>query len=171
MFSLKYLIVASSLITAGLTEYQLNEIVYNGEDSELPHNIEAVNYRLPNHIYPETYDLSLWTRLDLDDFDYQGVVKIGIAVSHPTRQIVLHKSQWTIVDVKLTMVNGSDPIEVPLSVYTFDAVTELLTIPTNGTILNAGERLVLEIRFINTFAIDGRGFFRQSYEDPEGNKM
>lgn len=170
MFSLKYLIVMSSLITAGLTEYPLNEIVYNG-DSELIHNREAVNYRLPNHTYPETYDLSLWTRLDLDDFDYQGVVKIGIAVNHPTRQIVLHKSQWTIVDVKLVIVNGSEPVQVPLSPYTYDPVTELLTIPTKETILNAGERLVLEIRFINAIAINGRGFFRYSYKDLEGNKM
>ena len=169
MFTVKHLIVLSSLVTVGLTEYPLKQ----NDDAafDLNHNSEIVYYRLPNHTHPETYDLFLHTRIDLDEFDYQGIVKIGIVVDEPTRQIVLHKNYLTVLNVKLTRLNGSTPVEVPLLPYTFNAMTELLTILTDGIIFNPGERLVLEINFTNTIAIgDGVGFFSYSYRESTGNK-
>lgn len=169
MFSIKHLIVIGALVTVGLTAYPTKE---KRDDAEfdLHHNSDIVDYRLPNHTHPESYDLSLVTRIDLGEFDYQGFVKIGIVVDEPTRQIVLHKSHLTILDVKLTRVDGPTPLQVPLQPYGFNAMTELLSIVTNGTILNTGERLVLEISFSNTIAIGRGGFFRHSYEDSTGNK-
>lgn len=168
MFSIKNWIVISALVTVGLSEYPFKE-KYDPAFN-LNHESEIVKYRLTNHTHPETYDLSLWTRIDLTDFDYQGVVKIGIVVDRPTRQIVLHKSRLTVLDVKLTRVNGPKPIQVPLLPHFFEPLTQLLTIPTNGTTLNTGERLVLEISFFNTIAVGGGGLFRYSYEDNTGKK-
>lgn len=169
MFTVKYLIVLSSLVTVGLTEYPLKQ----NDDAEfdLYHNNELVKYRLPNHTHPETYDLSLRTRIDLGDFDYQGIVKIGIVVDEPTRQIVLHKSHLTVLNVKLTRLSGPTPVEVPLLPHIFNAMTELLTILTNGITFNSGERLVLEISFTNSITIGGGvGFFSYSYRDSTDNK-
>lgn len=169
MFSIKHLIVISGLVSVALTEYPTKE---RRDDAafDLNHNSDIVQYRLPNHTHPETYDLSLVTRVDLGEFDYQGVVKIGILVDEPTRQIVLHKSRLTILDVKLTRVDGPTPLQVPLQPYTFNAMTELLSIVTNATILYPGEHLLLEISFSNTISVGRGGFFRHSYEDSAGNK-
>lgn len=170
MFSIKYLIVISVFVAIVSAQNRKKLKEKYDPAFNLNHENEIINHRLPNHTHPETYDLSLWTRIDLADFDYQGVVKIGIVVDHPTRQIVLHKSRLTILDVKLTRVNGPKPIQVPLLPYFFEAGNQQLTILTNGTFFNAGERLVLKITFYNEIAVGEGGLFRYSYEDIAGNK-
>lgn len=169
MLIIKILFVISAVISVALTEYPFEGRYLTQSNGVL--NSGNVNYRLPNQSHPETYDISLVTRVDQGDFDYQGVVKIGIVVDEPTRQIVLHKSLLTVIEVKLTRVSGPPPQQVPLLPYTYDTVTELLTIPTNGTTLNAGDRLNLEISFSNALGTNRRGFFRMSYDDSAGNKM
>lgn len=137
-------------------------------ESILRENVVA--YRLPNHTHPESYDLTLSSRIDLNDFDFDGVVKIRIFVDSTTREIVLHGSELSIRRIRLARYSGSVPINVPLLPYNYDGVRELVTIATDGVTLTPGDRLLLEIVYSGTFRIDNTGFFRTSYINFDGNE-
>lgn len=132
---------------------------------------DGVNYRLPNTSHPETYDISLLTRVDSSEFDFRGFVKIGIVVDAPTREIVLHTRQLTISSVNLIRGAGTFPEVIPLLPWTFENVPEFLRIKTNGTDLRAGDRLVLEIIYNGVLRTDNAGFYRSSYISPDGTKV
>lgn len=130
-----------------------------------------LNYRLPNSTHPETYDLSLWTRIDAEDFNFQGSVKIAIIVDEPTREIVLHYRELVIVNVTLSRLRGTDQVNVPILPYEYENVREFLKITTNETDLNAGDRLILEINYVGVLSDRWHGFFRSSYINGDGRKM
>lgn len=130
-----------------------------------------LNYRLPNSTHPETYDLSLWTRVDAEDFEFRGLVKIAIVVDEPTRDILLHQRQLVIVNITLSKLSGSDQLNVPILPYTYENVREFLNITTNGTDLNVGDRLILEINYIGSLRDRLEGFFKTSYTNGHGRKV
>lgn len=127
-----------------------------------------INYRLPNFTHPISYDLSLSTRIDLVQFDFFGQVKINIAVDVDTREIVLHARQLNITGIRLARYTGSEPSELPLLPYTYDGVTEFLHIKSDGPVMVAGERLLLDITYTGTLRTDNGGFYRTSYVDASG---
>lgn len=170
MLAAQIFLLISSVIAVVISEEYPLKIKYLVEHTETL-NTNNVSYRLPNETHPETYDLSLVTRVDEGDFNYEGVVKIEIVVDSPTRKIVLHKSRLTVLDIKLTKITGAALELVPILPYTYDSVTEKLTISTSETILNTGDRLNLDISFVNVLSTDGRGFYRTSYDDSTGNKV
>lgn len=129
-----------------------------------------VNYRLPNHTHPETYDIQLVTRVDRSDFAFNGFVRIGIVVDQATNEIVLHTRQLVISGVKLLRLAGNVAIEIRLQPYQIDVVPEFLKIRTDGQVLNAGDRLVLEINYSGTLRTDNGGFYRSSYINSDGSK-
>lgn len=129
-----------------------------------------VNYRLPNHTHPETYDIQLITRVDRSDFAFNGFVRIGIVVDQATNEIVLHTRQLVISGVKLVKMTGNVALEVRLQPYQFDVVPEFLKIRTDGQILNAEDRLILEINYSGTLRTDDAGFYRSSYINSEGSR-
>lgn len=132
---------------------------------------DGANYRLANHTHPETYDISLNTRVDIEDFDFAGLVKIGIVVDHPTREIVLHARQLVITNAKLFRQNGIEFAEVKTLPFEYDNVPEFLTIPTDGIALNTGDRLRLEITYKGVLRFDLGGFYRSSYIGVDGKRM
>lgn len=132
-------------------------------------NIDGANYRLPNNTHPESYDISLVTRVDVEDFDFSGLVKIRIVVDHPTREIVLHARQLVITNVKLTKALGL--IEVKTLPFKYDNVREFLKIPIDGVDLNTGDRLRLDISYHNTLRKDGGGFYRSFYTNTLLNRV
>lgn len=131
---------------------------------------DVVNYRLPNHTHPETYELSLFTRIDEADFEFNGLVKIKVLVDRTTREVVLHSRNLAIENVRMSRFSGSVPIEVRLLPYEYDDVREFLMITTDGVTLTPGDRLLVEIAYIGTLRTDGAGFFRTSYTNANGNK-
>lgn len=157
MFILRALIGIGSLISIvlAISSQELRPVGY----SVL--NKDAIDYRLPNNTHPESYDISLVTRVDLEDFDFGGLVKIGIFVVHPTREICLHARQLVISNVKLFGADGL--IEVKTLPFKYDNVREFLKIPTDGVDLNTGDRLRLEITYHGALRNDGGGFYRSFY--------
>lgn len=127
---------------------------------------DGINYRLPNDTHPETYALTLRTRIDAGDFEYSGNVKIGVVIDQTTRKIVLHARRLTVNNVILTRQGQSIPVN--LLPFTYDVVTEFLTISTNGVDLRAGERLLLEINFTAQLSNSYRGFYSVSYTNTKG---
>lgn len=129
----------------------------------------SIEYRLPNNTRPLSYDLSIFTRIDLSIFDFSGVVKIKIAVSQLTQEIVLHARQLTIVNVTLTKIRSEFSEDVSLLPYSYNPVPEFLRIHTNGTDLNAGDELLLRIDYVGVLREDRGGFYRSSYENVDGS--
>lgn len=129
-----------------------------------------VNYRLPNTTHPETYDISLLTRVDQNNFDFNGVVKIGIVVDQPTREIVLHARQLTVTRVQLARLSGNIPIDIQILPHTYEVVTEFLKITTNGVNLIPGDRLELHIAYSGILREDEMGFYKSSYINTNGTK-
>lgn len=131
-------------------------------------DISSIDYRLPNTTHPIAYDLSLFTRIDLLDFNFNGYVKISIAVDIPTNEIVLHAKQLNISNVQLVRYSGGVPLPIALLPHKHDKRTEFLTIPTNSVTLNAGDQLLLEISYNGTLRDTNNGFYRSSYLDETG---
>lgn len=126
-------------------------------------------YRLPNDTHPESYHLSIITRIDLDILDFSGIVIITILVDRPTQQIVLHAKQLTITNVTLT---DSDTMSfIKLLPHAYDEAKEFLQIFTDDVILRAGNRLILEIGYNGTLRTDIGGFFKSSYLNFDGSIM
>lgn len=130
---------------------------------------DGINYRLPNNTHPETYDISLITRVDVGDFNFTGFVRIGIVVDHSTREIVLHARQLVITNVKLFRQSGKGFVDVKTLPFKYDNIPEFLIIPTEGVDLNAGDRLKLEIYYNGELRTDNGGFYRSAYSNSDGS--
>lgn len=122
-------------------------------------------YRLPNDTVPETYDITLTTRVDNANFSFNGNVRIGILATEATQRITLHHRQLTIVNVQLyTTAN----VELAVGAFYYDPVLEFLEIPVAGSSLTAGTRYLLSIDYIGTLREDNYGFYRSSYRNDNG---
>lgn len=127
-----------------------------------------VNYRLPNDTHPETYDISLLTRVDLGNFEFNGIVRIDIRVDRPTNEIVLHARQLTILRISLAKFSGSVLVNVRILPFAYNAETEFLKITSDGGTLAVGDRLILEISYSGMLRTDVSGFYRSSYINTDG---
>lgn len=137
-------------------------------DPSIFERASTVNYRLPNTTHPESYDISLSTRIDKDMFDFFGHVRIAVVVDETTNEIVLHTRQLVVSDVRLVRFSGNVPIPVALQPHTYDVVPEFLKIRTVSQNLMAGDRLSLEITYNGTLRNDMLGFYRSSYINGAG---
>lgn len=164
-----YLPKALVLVIAGLaivaSEHPL--LRHKLESNKLS-KVEEINYRLPNTTRPTSYDISLVTRVDLASFEFNGFIRIGIAVDQPTREIVLHARQLTISRVSLARLSGSVPVDVRLQPYEYEIAPEFLRITTYDIILYPGDRLELDIAYSGMLRIDNAGFYRSSYINANG---
>lgn len=165
---LVFWLVIATFSAVAIADYPFPKHIANVDDPIFRDT--GANYRLPNDTHPETYELLLKTRVDAEDFDFSGHIKIGIVVDQPTRSIVLHTRKLTVENVTLARYNGTGSLPNSLDIlpYTYDVVTEFLKITTNGIDLFAGDRLLLEIHYQSTLSLDRRGFYRSSYENTNG---
>lgn len=127
-----------------------------------------INYRLPNTTHPLSYDISLTSRVDLAQFDFSGQVKIKIAIDTDTREIVLHAKQLNVTSIRLGRYTASALMDLPLMAHSFDNVREFLYVKTNGSLLVAGDRLLLDITYAGSLRTDNGGFYRLSYVGNDG---
>lgn len=141
------------------------------EDVEVRQDENGRSYRLPNDTVPETYDITLTTRIDNANFIFNGNVRIGILAREATQLITLHHRQLTIVDVHL-WTTANPPQEIAVGDYRYDPVVEFLEIPvTLLPGLVAGTRYVLSIDYTGTLRQDDNGFYRSSYRDDSGQQI
>lgn len=129
----------------------------------------AANYRLPNNTKPETYDITLWTYVDEDKFEFNGIAVIQLRALEETSNISLHYRQLTITNIQLRRENSP----ILLGENHYDIVTEILSIPTK-TNLAKDQEYVLTITYNGTLrgenGADLKGFYRSSYTDSQGIK-
>lgn len=142
-----------------------------GVDLSIFQQTNNVAYRLPNTSHPESYNISLLSRIDQDDFTFHGRVRIVIVIDATTEEIVLHARQLTVTNIRLfRYISGIQSAEVPLQLHSYDNVVEFLRIPTYGVTLHSGEKFILEIDYNGVLRTDDGGFYRSSYIDSTGKK-
>lgn len=159
-------IVVGCVATSAQAEYSLAALPVDPSICESNNG----NYRLPNNTHPETYDLSLYTRVDQNIFHFNGMVRIGIVVDQPTNEIVLHAKQLVVSNVRLFRIAAGAPKEVGTLPPVYEAVSEFLRIRTDNVNLLAGDRLSLEITYSGTLRTDSHGLFRTSYTNTAGKE-
>lgn len=139
--------------------------VYQGEFTDAS-NISEVNFRLPNNTRPESYDLSIRTRIDENDFDFNGTIRIELYIVESTKSIVLHQVNQTIEEINLS----SDGQGVNIINYTYNETLQFLNISVLEP-LNIGSRYNLEIKYQGTLRDDYLGFYRTSYLNDSGDAI
>lgn len=135
-------------------------------ESILESNISEVNFRLPNTTRPESYDLTIRTRVDEDDFAFYGIVKIDILVIESTSSIVLHQLYQNVEEIKIE----SDGQAVLIDQYIYDATLQFLNI-TVAEQLQSGNRYTLDIKYSSILREDYLGFYRTSYLNDDGIRV
>lgn len=135
--------------------------------SEFEFRADETRYRLPNDTVPETYDITLVTRIDQAQFDFNGTVGIKFLVLNSTRQVTLHARQLTISNVLLIGESGG---LIAVFEPTYNKTTEFLTINTKNTELTKGKRYILSIEYTGVLRTDNAGFYRSSYVNAKGTK-
>lgn len=132
------------------------------------HDHGVLTYRLPNHTHPETYEISVATRIDSAIFTYDGYVKIGIIVDLPTSEIVLHMQSLDVLSVSLDRIVAGSSIKVNTLSYSHDKLTDFLRIKTNQSNFSAADRLNLHIVYNGTLSTEARGFYASEYTNSAG---
>lgn len=125
-------------------------------------------YRLPNNSIPVSYDLRLTTDIDKGLFNFTGNVKIHIKIVEATQEIVLHYRQTVIGEIKLWSTDGSS--FVPNVPYEQIPVYEFLVV-TLPDVVQPDDEFVLEIDYSSEHRADGGGFYRGSYNTPDGTQV
>jgi aminopeptidase N len=124
---------------------------------------QGISYRLPNNTIPLRYDISLSTRIDLNDFNFNGNVKIRLQAREVTNTITIHSKQLMITSMTLTPEVGAT---IALT-HVLEPVTEFLIITTN-TPLSANFIYTLDISYTGSLRTGGAGFYRTSYTNQQG---
>lgn len=130
-------------------------------------NIDKIRYRLPSNTRPEKYEIAITTRVDINDFAFSGNVTIDIVVDYPTNKIFLHARKLTISSVSLWQKNR----EVKIRPFTYDDVSEFLTITSDKDNFEILDRLRLIIAYNGTLRTDNAGFYRSSYLNSRGDEV
>lgn len=120
---------------------------------------DPLSYRLPNNTVPISYDIHFHTRVDIEDFNFNGVVRIGIRTKEVSTSITLHHRQLTIVSAQLWT---NDDVLVPVGDPIYVVETELLTIPVLSVLPNNTD-YTLEINYAGILRSDNGGLYRSSY--------
>lgn len=136
-------------------------------DRPLDHNYVSIldekdgeqNYRLPNNTIPETYDITLTTRVDKKDSNFSGTVIIQLIAIESSNSITIHQRQLNILTQKLKKINTNSDISLEVS---YDKTTELLTFKT-GTLLEKDQKYLLTITYSGELRKDKKGFYLAEY--------
>jgi puromycin-sensitive aminopeptidase len=128
-----------------------------GEPDEDPTVTETNEHRLPADVLPRAYRLLL--EPDLDTFRFRGEVAIDLDVRTSTAEFSLHAAELEIQGALL----GSSALDIRL-----DPGRERVTLRAPQP-LQTGPATVT-LRFTGTLNDKMRGFYRSSYQRPDGTK-
>lgn len=142
--------------TNGLS-WQSNPTVFTTETSQ-------INYRLPNNTKPYSYDITIATNIDRNDFSFAGRVVINLHVLEPSYNITIHARQLDIKKIRLVTAFG---VEISLDSHAHDNVTDHLVIPTQVQ-LQIDTPYILTVEYSGVLRTDRLGFYRDTYINAKG---
>lgn len=131
--------------------------------------VDGYAYRLPNITRPEAYNVQLRTNIHNADFNFVGTVAIDIVALQATDVITLHHRQLSISFIELSEI-PSTGTNIALASYTYDPISEFLSIPLATGTLTQNGRYRLTITFTGTLRADEAGFYRSSYIADDGTR-
>lgn len=159
-------LVICSLVSAQLEPQPLFR--FNERLSEVPESRVVTNYRLPNNTRPSHYDVELWTRVDQQEFDFQGTVSITLNALEATNNITVHTRQLTIEEVSVRLSTSQSVISEVTFEEDTDAEFLVVNVPSG---LAAGAEYVLFVNFSGELRQDDAGFYRSSYINATGDRV
>lgn len=165
LFTIITLVVSVTESTVAVNTIPITQRIENVEVRQ----DDGRRYRLPNDTVPETYDITLTTRIDNANFIFSGSVQIGILAKESTQRITLHHRQLTITHIELR-TNTSPSQQVTIGAWNYVPELEFLEIPIT-TNLTAGVRYFLSIDYTGTLREDNYGFYRSSYRNDSGVRI
>lgn len=128
---------------------------------------QKFTYRLPNDTIPLNYKVDIRTRVDLDELNYTGTVRISLQCVIATNRIVIHHRQLTIGKVELRKDGIAAGTGLEGLTVTYDPVPEFLIIASPQALI-AGQMYTLDIAYTGKLRDDMAGFYRGSYTDHTG---
>jgi aminopeptidase N len=164
-------LVLSVLLFLAISAYGQRSKLYKDFDPTVDRfsnvNRQGVAYRLPNDTLPIRYDIGLTTRIDLDNFYFNGNVAIRLTVLLSTNRITIHSKQLTISTLSLKSATG---FQLPVT-FQLDPVTEFLTVNLQIGNLVVGQEYILTIAYYGELRQDDQGFYRSSYVNGQGQTV
>ncbi|XP_071650933.1 aminopeptidase N-like [Temnothorax longispinosus] len=132
-------------------------------------NDKKINYRLPNHTKPLSYDLKLNPHLTPDNFAFDGEVHVNIEILSQTKTLTLHMKKL-IIDENATFLKANTELDLyfPTS-YDSNNLTDLLTLGFDKE-LPAGH-YTLYLKFAGILNDKSYGFYRSSYINDAGDTV
>jgi len=115
------------------------------------------SYRLPKNVRPLSYDVYLKT--ELENFTFEGDVKIRVQVLENTNEIILHTNKQNI---EVLSVSGPDTEEVIITETNINDEKHFLII-NSSSIFSADTEYDISINFTAVLSEDMSGFYRSSY--------
>eukprot|EP00095_Tigriopus_kingsejongensis_P001279 maker-scaffold359_size197282-snap-gene-0.25 protein:Tk01279 transcript:maker-scaffold359_size197282-snap-gene-0.25-mRNA-1 annotation:"aminopeptidase n-like" len=119
------------------------------------------NVRLPTHVKPLNYDVSLTPFIEPGNFTVSGYVSILIKVLEPARNVTLHMKDIHLEQVSVEKVDGT---KCDLSQLEVVAALDFLIIHLKEP-LKANCIHILNIKFYSELNDGLHGFYRSQYED------
>lgn len=118
----------------------------------------SANYRLPTHINPLHYDLTL--EPDFSDFTFTGEATIEVEITEETDNITLHAYNLTVGVDGVTFGN------VGVANVSYDDFYQFLVITFEESVPEGS--YVLKISYDGYLNSNNRGFYRGNYQDQNG---
>lgn len=115
-------------------------------------------YRLPPHVRPTRYDVTL--RPSLEDATFSGEVTISVDLHGPTDSIVMNAIELGIESVT---IDGTP------ATWTLDETTERITVTAPNTLTESSASI--HVVFTGILNDKLRGFYRSTYIDDNGDEQ
>ena len=129
--------------------------------------------RLPNHLSPVLYDLTIKPYLDPSfgdkSFTFEGIMKIHFNCTKPTNQIVFHHKELTFKNESLKLSSLTDPSLSILTPWENDFQRDFFKANFSRN-CQQGSIYILHIEYVGNISKNLVGFYRSSYIDKKTNQ-
>jgi len=135
---------------------------------ELEEHQKVTDVRLPRHLVPKKYTLSLVPFIIPDNFTIKGYVEVEMEAVSKADNITLHVADMTIDnDAVIVMEEGGSSIGIKSHKYDNDREFYILMLEKD---LKPGLKYTVKIHFVAHLKDNLKGFYRSQYKDQTTGK-
>ncbi|XP_037077487.1 aminopeptidase N-like isoform X2 [Pollicipes pollicipes] len=125
--------------------------------------------RLPRHLAPEAYQVRLLPFIEEGNFTFSGEVTIRLRADHPGRNVTVHVNDMTVFNDSVTVTDVAEARGLEVAGYRYDTDREFFVVVLAEDV-QPGRKYDVYIRFVGNLNDKLAGFYRSSYETPQGEK-